>query len=56
MHMKNGMIWIRPFRRHSFMLDLPPARQTKIDCVDLSEFISSLNRRIRLLKVDIEGG
>jgi methyltransferase FkbM-like protein len=35
--------------------DLPRARQTVVDCIDLNEFITSLNSRIRLLKIDIEG-
>jgi FkbM family methyltransferase len=35
--------------------DLTAPRQAVVDCIDLSEFITSLNRRVRLLKIDIEG-
>jgi FkbM family methyltransferase len=30
-------------------------RETQVQCIDLSEFIFSLQRRIRFLKLDIEG-
>jgi FkbM family methyltransferase len=35
--------------------DLPHSRQTTVNCIDLSEFIFSLNDRVQLLKIDIEG-
>jgi FkbM family methyltransferase len=35
---------------------LPPGTsRTSIECIDLSEFIFSLNQRVRFLKLDIEG-
>jgi hypothetical protein len=30
-------------------------RETQVQCIDLSEFVFSLKRRIRFLKLDIEG-
>lgn len=35
--------------------DLPEGRQTSVECIDLSDFINSLGKRVRLLKIDIEG-
>lgn len=35
--------------------DLASPRQAVVNCIDLSEFITSLNKRVRLLKIDIEG-
>src|SRR6185437_7999512 len=39
------------------MLNQVPAGtfKTSIECIDLSEFIFSLNQRVRFLKLDIEG-
>ena len=40
----------------SFVHESPSgARHTKVECIDLSEFVTSLNRPVRLLKIDIEG-
>jgi FkbM family methyltransferase len=35
--------------------DLLHARQTTVNCIDLSDFIFSLNSRVQMLKIDIEG-
>ena len=35
--------------------DADNTEELEIECIDLSEFIRSLNRRIKLLKLDIEG-
>lgn len=31
------------------------ARQTEVECIDLSEFVASLRKPVRVLKIDIEG-
>jgi FkbM family methyltransferase len=43
------------FMPDAFTPDEHAILETEIECIDLDQFIRSLNRRVRLLKLDIEG-
>jgi len=43
------------FTPSAFSEDNHAAQEVEVECIDLDEFIRSLNRRVRLLKLDIEG-